>query len=207
MGASSGASKVARRVAGRIQDRPYGDSMKFAGAEPSAKEQRLFYAAVGKAITDWAHLEEELFGIVGVILGCDIELAAIVFYRTSTIESRLTLTSDVLEARFPKHKAGEHPNPSLKAWKELQKDIRDALPIRNRLAHHPAVAIVFGYSNDAQQLYGLKPASHVSYGEGIRSGKVPMPLELNHVEAHMQTVAALIDRVRRFRDAESLAGC
>ena len=104
---------------------------------PTAEDEREFYAAVGKAITSWADLEAILFQMTHAILGCTKERAAIVFYRTPTIDSRLTLTNDLVNSFFPKHGPGEHPDPRIKRWREIQAEIREHLPDRNRLAHHP----------------------------------------------------------------------
>jgi hypothetical protein len=178
--------------------------MKFAGVGPSIEEEEQFFSALGKAITDWAHLEDELFGIVAAILKSDIRCASIVFYRTPSIEARLTLASDLWESRFPKLKPGDHPHPSIKEWKKLEADIRSALPVRNRLAHHPAVPILYSLNDTQRRSVRIKPGSQMSFAEGLRKGGLPMPLDIADVQAHSKMISSLINRLRNYKESESL---
>src|SRR5690348_18282793 len=82
------------------------------------QDENQFYAAVGRAITTWAQVEDVLFAITFSILGCSRERAAIVFYRTPTIDSRLTLTNDLIDSFFPKHEGGDKPDARVKRWRE-----------------------------------------------------------------------------------------
>src|ERR1700690_2260787 len=103
---------------------------------PTREDEVRFYAALGTALTNWADLEDILFRIVHAILECTRERAAIVFFRTPTLESRLTLTSDLIDSFFPRHAPGEQPDHRIKKWKEIAAEIRGQLPTRNNLAHH-----------------------------------------------------------------------
>ena len=168
---------------------------------PTAEEKAQFYAAVGRAITDWANLEKELFEITAAILGCAKRHSAIVFYRTPTIDSRLTLTNDLVESIFPAHAPGEHPSPTLKEWRRLQSDIKTKLKIRNWLAHHPIDQIVDIYeSKDGQEhKIEIRPASYISHTAHLRSPKEsPQILVLTKVQDHIKVVSGLVDRLRRF---------
>jgi len=73
---------------------------------PTRKEQDKFYVALGRAITNWSSLESQLFEITHLILGCARGLASVVFYRTPTIDSRLTLTTDLVEFILPNYGPG-----------------------------------------------------------------------------------------------------
>jgi hypothetical protein len=57
---------------------------------PTEDDKRSFFYALGRAITAWADLEEILFAMVHDILDCSKERTAIVFYRTPTIDARLS---------------------------------------------------------------------------------------------------------------------
>ena len=170
---------------------------------PSLEHQDQFYAALGRAITDWANLEAELFEITASILGCARERAAVVFYRTPTIDSRLTLTSDLIKSLLPRHLPGKHPPPLAKEWKVLQSDIKDNLPIRNRLAHDPAAPVVNVYKSiDGKVLKKrIRQASYMSETQRLRNPDQPLnALGIEDIRAHITVVSSLINCLRNFRD-------
>jgi hypothetical protein len=97
-----------------------------------------FHMMIGYCIAEWAKVEDELFRIFHAALQCPKEQAAIVYYRTPTIRSRLTLTDDAVSAILPRHKSGSHPHDDLKFWdRVVTKKICSLLETRNRIAHHP----------------------------------------------------------------------
>jgi hypothetical protein len=175
---------------------------------PTPEEQDQFFAALGRAITDWAYLEQELFEITAKILGCTRERAAIVFYRTPTIESRITLTRDLVYSALPGHRPGEQPHPSVTIWEELQGDIKDNLSIRNRLAHHSVTHVVDIYQSEdgKEHKIEIRQASYISQTEHLRKGGQPLEaLGIEEIEAHIRVVHFLINRLRNFRAHELLA--
>jgi hypothetical protein len=130
--------------------------------------------------------------------------AAIVFYRTPTIDSRVTLTSDLVESLWPRRKSGEHPSDLEKDWKGLQSDIKDHLPTRNRLAHDPA-SLVFDFyeaANAPEYKIEVRQASYMSETQRLRKPYQPLnAIGIEEIEAHMKIVSSLINRLRNFRDA------
>jgi hypothetical protein len=52
-----------------------------------------FYMEIGLTITRWADLEEALFELCKLALGAPEAQAAVVFYRTPSLEGRIRLTS------------------------------------------------------------------------------------------------------------------
>jgi hypothetical protein len=96
-----------------------------------------FYQWVGRYIKEWARAEETLFTICHRILGCELKRAAIVYFRTPTIDARLSLADELVLAVLPqrKKKDGGHDHRDVERWKEVVKGIRNLLPIRNILAH------------------------------------------------------------------------
>jgi hypothetical protein len=101
-----------------------------------------FMAMVGYCITDWALVEEELFGILHDVLGVSDERAAIIYLRTPTIEGRLSLINEIVPTTFPKTepKNGRHQHKDLDMRDSILKEIRSLLSTRNRLAHSPVNA-------------------------------------------------------------------
>jgi hypothetical protein len=157
------------------------------------EEETRFYAALGRAITAWADIEEVLFAITLFILGCTRERAAIVFYRTPSVDARISLTNDLVCSFFPKHEPGEQPDPGTKRWREIQAELRDNLPTRNRLAHHSVGPIVDLREQEPEIIH----ASHLSHGERLRKGEAD-PLEINDIRAHRQVVSRIVNDLRNF---------
>jgi hypothetical protein len=94
----------------------------------------------GYCISTWAEVEQKLFEICWKALQSPREQAAIVYYRTPTLDARLTLTDELLRHVLPKRERpnGGHDHPDVMAWDALDKEITELLPTRNRLAHHPS---------------------------------------------------------------------
>jgi hypothetical protein len=168
---------------------------------PTEEDENKLYTAIGRAITGWAALEEVLFAITHSVLDCTEERASIVFYRTPTIDSRLTLTSDLVHSFFPRHESGEHPDPRVKRWKEIQAEIKDCMPVRNRLAHHPVGPVVEVYeSADGEHKIGVRHASYISQAEYLRRREAPSPptLTAEEIDIHAQLVSHLVHDLRNF---------
>jgi hypothetical protein len=193
-------SALGHQAAGRIwKDIMAGQNL------PTQQEADKFYATLGSAITDWSNLEQELFEITAAILDCTRERAAIVFYRTPTVDSRVTLTSDLVHSMFPRHRPGEHPHLAVKTWKDLQAAIKDNLSVRNRLAHHPVAPVVDIYESEdgEEHRIEIRQASYISRTEHLRRREqAPDALGIEEIDAHMKIVSRLINRLRDFRGQE-----
>jgi hypothetical protein len=96
-----------------------------------------FYQWVGRCIKEWAKIEDMLFEICRRILRTELKRAAIVYYRTPTIDARLSLTDELVLSVLPQRarQSGGHDHPNVTEWRQIVKDIRELLPIRNILAH------------------------------------------------------------------------
>jgi hypothetical protein len=104
---------------------------------PFFKRQDSFYIDVGRSVTAWSRLEDQLFLILLQALLIHGKLVAILFYRTPTLDGKLSLVDEIVRAvlplRTPPNGGKEHP--SVKIWMALQKDIKALLPERNAIAH------------------------------------------------------------------------
>jgi hypothetical protein len=116
----------------------------MASFDTIAEQVREFYYFVGVAVTDWAHIDQELFRICADILKSDGQHVAIVFYRTPTLSARLNLVDELIHTIFPKptRKSGAHPSESEKIWNKLYNDINEVLSVRNQLAHSPSGPLI-----------------------------------------------------------------
>jgi hypothetical protein len=171
-------------------------------SRPTQQDRDRFFAAIGQAISEWANVEIELFYLSKIAIGCAEKYAAIVFYRTPTMESRLALTGDVIEATYPPIAAGAHHHPEIVAWRALIKDIRDGMEMRNRLAHHHVGFVLDVWEKGT----GGKIVSYVRQGVYISPTERPdrkqkdKIIEPKDVELHIAEIGKLINRLRDFRD-------
>jgi hypothetical protein len=110
-------------------------------APPTSESEveRDFLMWVGYCITTWADVEEKLFDVVWKCLQCPKEQAAIIYFRTPSLDARVTLADELVRNILPARakKSGGHDHPSVKEWKKIERKFRDLLPTRNRVAHHP----------------------------------------------------------------------
>jgi hypothetical protein len=100
------------------------------------KEHDDFFKWIGICIKQWALIERELFELCSLVLKVDTKYVSIIYYRTPSVEGRISLTDDLLKALWPKT-SGEHDAAELRSWKELRNTIRGLLAVRNLIAHAP----------------------------------------------------------------------
>ncbi len=96
------------------------------------EEEMRFYAAIGKALTQWQSIETGLANIFCALVGRsgDSGLANIAFYSVDNFRSKLAMTSKVATARFffvPERKS---------EWCGLYKSAVARSKKRNFLAHY-----------------------------------------------------------------------
>jgi hypothetical protein len=166
---------------------------------PTEADEHEFFAAVGKAITRWADLEELLFHITNSILGCTREQAAIVFYRESGMGRRLQLTTELIGTFFPPQ--SKHPDPGLVRWREIRDDISCRLKVRNGLAHHlvgPRTEIVISPDGDAD--VRVAQESYITSTERREKREKALSYGLDEVREHAIEVSRLINDLRNFRN-------
>lgn len=168
-----------------------------------------FYCAVGMAITAWAHVEEELFKICASVLKGTHQRVAIVYYKTPTLDGRLTLAAELVSTVMPPRNPPNsgHASKEEQVWDGLRGDIRKALPIRNQLAHSPSSPMAeIEEPSDGEEpriIRAIWWASYTSHIEKLRGKKVEdNPLKLNDVEDHIALVFKLVSRLHLFRDYE-----
>jgi hypothetical protein len=125
-------------------------------APPDLSEQHpAFFTALGLCITDWAYFERELFRLCDFALGADRKRASIVFYRTPNIESRISLTDDLVKSQaFAKADAGQ--------WTTIRNDVRKLLEFRNHIAHQP---VTYGGSKPMRIIRSSIPGKSRVEGE------------------------------------------
>jgi hypothetical protein len=184
---------------------------------PDAPPQTLsdevskFYELLGRCISAWAIVDDELFRIFRDCLG-PYEQSAIIFYRTPGLDLRLHLTDEIVRSVLPKpeRRSGSHPHRSVKSWKNLHSDFEALLSIRRRLAHHPVSNKYDEYFAFGQTAFGSAPfysgqpikrrlQVHVSDHERLRekSANLP-PLAKADLTDHLSSVRKLANRLNEF---------
>lgn len=168
-----------------------------------------FLFLVGRAITEWARIEEQLYLIVDSILKTDSLLSAVVFYRTPTTRARITLTDDLVKTLYPKKKSGDHDPPGLINWGSLRSDISTELNLRNRIAHHqfgPIVKVAPAGKDSPLDLVTTGPAEpgiHMPLAEANRERTADLKvLDRPAIEAHIKNSVKLTARLQEFRENE-----
>jgi len=175
---------------------------------PLPEKAKEFFYYVGRAITVWAHVDEQLSKLFASIIKTERrQHAAMIYYSTKTIGGRLALTNDFVKTVLPERdKAkGEHPSEIEKKWKALYDDIGDTLPIRNRLAHSKAGLTAEHGSRDDGEIVitDVYWASYMSLTERLKTDmRVDPPPEVKteDIKIHIASVEKLIDRLDAFRD-------
>jgi hypothetical protein len=167
-----------------------------------------FLMWIGICITTWAHVEEHLFEMCATVLSGPRVNAAIVYYRTPTLDSRLKLVGELVLAFLPKLERAEggHDHPNVVTWNALRKDIEGQLGTRARIAHHPVMTHPNLYEvGDIFELHDLLEVSwleiYTSEGEQLRGrGKPPKPLLIDDLKSHNDAVIDVATRLGHFRD-------
>jgi hypothetical protein len=165
-------------------------------------EHDEFLMWVGICVTEWARIEEQLFHLCEKALNTRVERAAIVYYRTPTIDARLKLVDELVRSVLPKRerKVGGHDHPDLKEWNALQNEITDLLSTRRRIAHHPVAAYIETVGRRLGELEAKTWLEiYVSDAERLRERASDMvPLKQDDLVQHTMKVQAAVTRLAKF---------
>jgi hypothetical protein len=93
-----------------------------------------FYATLGLAISQWAHVEDNLLGLYWVAMGepDDPAPVAATFYSAVAFAAKLSMTDAAMQVRY--HGKDE----VLSNWKRFRKRLSERSTLRNQLAHFMA---------------------------------------------------------------------
>ena len=157
-----------------------------------------FLKRIGHCITYWAFIEEMLFEICVATLKAPRKQTAIVYYRTPTLEARLSLVQELVAAKFPRKKPGQHSSTLEITWSNLVKEATDLIPERNTLAHRPLKGILIsGLSSDGEAQ--IKYSVRLHKNERLRGRSVKADLmDADSLSKHLKRVRILEEGLRRF---------
>lgn len=185
----------------------------------SSELEREFYQHLGIAIAEWAWIDAELFSVCAAVFRAPVlQHVAIIYYRTPTVDARLTLTDELVESVLPKpeRKSGGHPHPTAKEWTAIEKAIRAELKIRRQLAHSPAYSVAqtepplpegfpllaaIGEPGKFYRIIDVWFASYVSLTERLRGGAAAesKALKIEDIKSHIERLREVGERLQRFR--------
>jgi hypothetical protein len=164
-----------------------------------------FMTYIGMCITEWASVEDEIFEVFQKVLGTSHKHTAILFYSAPTLESRLTLCSELLTTVFPQppKKDGGHIHADQKAWERLCEDMRAEMKIRNRLAHSPVMPYLRSGQNWLRAVARGEAIAFRLYTPLQKKNRArhakEEPLEIGALKVHLANVAILATAVREWR--------
>jgi hypothetical protein len=94
------------------------------------KRRDEFYKLIGQCIKKWADVETQLFELCVLALKSPGQQAAIVYYKSPTINSRLTLVDELLRAILPPRdrEDGGHDHPLVSEWIDIFREIEAQAP-------------------------------------------------------------------------------
>jgi hypothetical protein len=160
-----------------------------------------FYEWIGHCITQWSSVENELFWICFSVLDCTYGRAAIVYYRTPTIEARISLADELVRSLLPERERenGGHDHPLVKEWSGIVSDLRVIIPQRNLLAHSPVeacqVSHVWPFRSEDE------PIVRTSFPEQVRRpNSKKRTLKMQEFAAHYDAVTAASIKLKAFRE-------
>lgn len=169
-----------------------------------------FHMWMGMCIALWATVETRIFRICWKSLACSEERAAIVYFKSPSLEARMTLTQELVESVLPKTTTGQPIHDDLKAWNEIVGAFNRLKQIRNRIAHHPVSSRMATTSGDfGREPYGSKPfgsttidywfENYVSPEEHLRGRHdQTLPLGLDDLKKHHRSTFDLTNMLDEF---------
>lgn len=154
---------------------------------------------IGRCITQWADIEEKLFEICVLALKAPRKQVAIVYYKTPSLDARLTLLAELVGAIIPPRKSGEHSSQIEKKWKNLTLRIKKLLPERNALAHFPIKEIFVPTNNPNGPPTKSKLSIRPHRNERLRGRKISVEkMEPEDLPRHLAEAQELEMNLRVF---------
>jgi hypothetical protein len=189
---------------GSSDQKPAGGSFVIVADNPSpSKQYDEFYKWVGICIKVWATVEDRMFDLCKLILKADPKHVSIIYYRTPTIDAKLTLTTDLIETVLPQRerKSGGKDHPDVVKWNRLVKETKNLLKVRNQLAH-ASVGIVLGSRINVQDNTLISQDSWLQVFTGKNEqlrGKEKPTIKDSDLPEHYTAVRNLANRFGEFQ--------
>jgi hypothetical protein len=174
-----------------------------------------FHMMIGYCVAEWAGIDDELFRIFQHCTGVKEKQAAILYYRTPGLDSRLKMVDEIVRSVLPKKpdRAGSHDHPDVKRWKKISAQCSNLFGTRRRIAHQPVRAqetlapagpppIPYLYIMDQSVNNMTMQASfeiYTSQTEMMRGKESKLsPLTLTDLQEHQKTTSQVRSQINMF---------
>ncbi len=171
-----------------------------------------FHMYVGFCIAAWAKVDEQLFALCRKSLGAPKRQAAIVYYKSPTLESRLTLVDELIQSVLPPpaRKNGEKKHPDVLTWRELLSAVKQLQANRRLIAHSPVSVRHKIVTLDPKVTGGLSgeirdviPTFEIDFSEGERlrgKSESNTPLGVDDLSIHAVSVQSAANALKHYAD-------
>jgi hypothetical protein len=173
-----------------------------------------FHMYVGFCITAWAKVEEHLFDTLQSMLNASRKNAALVYYKTPSLNARISLIDELVRAALPPPRSGKQHHHDLIRWKAINKKLTDLLKIRRQIAHQP-IRVTYRMRSDNPAYANAPPGTPIPFEHVklIPSFQIFMsvdeqlrgkhddakPLKTDALSIHATQVTLLANEVHDFR--------
>jgi hypothetical protein len=117
----------------------------------------------------------------------------------------LTLATELVGSVLPKREppSGGHEHPDLRLWKDIEKDLRNLLRVRNRIAHHPVTPTYRMSIEDIRNILTTKInisgfELYYSRHEALRGRIVGPALRIEDLKSHLIAISDIPSKIHHF---------
>ena len=173
------------------------------GAAPEKTPQELaneFHMIAGQCVSEWAAADEFLFLLCHFILRGMVEHSAIVYYRTPSLDARVSLATELVGSVIPRTAEGR-PHDDQETWTKLAKEFRAQLSIRNRIAHEAISPIFRVVPEEEIGAWRITVSGFELYArqlERARGRPEKPPLRIDELRQHLVATARIAARIDQF---------
>lgn len=164
------------------------------GGNPEMENEFMLH--LGKCVSYWSKIEQELYTICRWLL-CSDTRAAIIYYRTPTVSARIELTTKLVGTIF-QAEGDQHVSPEMKQWGKIEKELKSDLKVRNQLAHAP-VSAVLERSGDKPNEWILRYQNSISWMEEKHKKSGGRAIVLEDLHDHLGRLSQHQYALKEFR--------
>jgi len=181
-------------------------------APPWMHPNAEFHMYVGFCVTAWAKVEDQLFALCTDSLGTSKKRSSIVYYKTPSLESRISLVDELVETVLPaRPKDARTDHPDVTTWKKILADVKRLLADRRQIAHSP-VSVKHDITSIDPKTAGagisgefrdVMPSLELDFSMGERlRGKIKKrpPLRVDDLSIHGVAVQSAANAIKQFRE-------
>jgi hypothetical protein len=162
-------------------------------------QKKEFLLWIGLCITEWSKVDLQMLRTTCDALGTGSKRTAIVYLRSGMISKRIELVSELVESILMLDEDGSTKTDRpllLQEWDGIEKELREIIPFRNKLAHWTLSA----GRRDGQEEF--KPCLGAGIPESFREKKYNyVSIFCDDIAAHYARLQAVVDKISSFGPA------